>query len=153
MNRKHLVAAAAATALAMICAEAQTPKPEDQLKLRKAAYSLMGYTFGSLSAMAEGKRPFNKEEAARNAELLAQLATVPKGMFGEGSDKGETRAKPEIWQKRADFDAKMDKMVQETGKLAQAARAGDQAALKKAASDVDSACASCHDEYRTKRRG
>ena len=132
-------------------AEAQTPKPEDQIKLRKAAYSLMGYTFGSLSAMADGKRTFNAEEAARNADLLAKLATVPKGFFGEGSDKGETRAKPEIWTSRADFDAKMDKMVQETARLSQATR--DAGTLKKAVQDVDAACSACHEDYRVKRRG
>jgi len=154
MNRKHLAAAVAAASLAMLSAEAQTPKPEDQVKLRKAAYSLMGYTFGSMAAMAEGKRPFAKDEAARNAELLAHLATIPKGFFGEGSDKaGETRARPEIWTKRADFDGKMDKMVQETAKLAQVAKGGDQAAFKKAVADVDSACSGCHEDYRVKRRG
>ena len=141
-----LVACAAA-------AEAQTPKAEDQIKLRKAAYSLMGYTFGSLDAMANGKRPFNAEEATRNAELLAKLATIPKGFFGEGSDKGETRAKPEIWTSRADFDGKMDKMVQETAKLAQAVRGADAAGLKKAVQEVDSSCSACHDDYRVKRRG
>ena len=153
MNRKYLAAAVAAS-VALAPAVAQTPKAEDQVKLRKAAYSLMGYTFGSLNGMASGKRPFNKDEATRNAELLAQLATIPKGFFGEGSDKAaETRARPEIWTKRADFDGKMDKMVQETGKLAQATRTGDQAAFKKAVSDVDSSCSGCHDDFRVKRSG
>jgi len=152
MTRTLLVATLAALA-SLSPALAQTPKPEDQLKLRKAAYSLMGYTFGSLDAMASGKRPMNKEEATRNAELLAQLATIPKGFFGEGTDKGETRAKPEIWTNRADFDQKMDRMVKETGQLAQAARSGDAATLKKAVQDVDAACAACHDDYRVKRRG
>ena len=153
MTKSHLLALAAAAAFAT-AVHAQTPKPEDQIKLRKAAYTLMGYTFGSLDAMANGKRAITQEEAARNAELLAKLATIPKGFFGEGSDKGaETRAKPEIWTSRADFDAKMDKMVQETGRLSQAARTADLAALKKAVQEVDSACSSCHDDYRTKRRG
>jgi cytochrome c556 len=151
MRNKSILAVMAAT-LAMAAAEAQTPKPEDQLKLRKAAYSLMNYSLGTLDAMTAGKRPFNKEEALRNADLLAQLATIPKGFFGEGSDKGETRAKPEVWTNRADFDAKMDKMIQETGKLAQVAKTGDAAAIKKAVHDVDEACAACHEEYRTKRR-
>lgn len=152
MSRKQILVLAAVLAV-MTAAEAQTPKPEDQLKLRKAAYTLMGYTFGSLDAMAGGKRAFNKDEAVRNAELLAQLATIPKGFFGEGSDKGETRAKPEVWTNRADFDVKMDKMVQETGKLPQAARSADVATLKKAVQDVDAACSACHDDYRVKRRG
>jgi cytochrome c556 len=152
MRIKSILVVTAATA-AMAAAEAQTPKPEDQLKLRKAAYSLMNYSLSSIDAMTAGKRPFNKEDALRNAELLAQLATIPKGFFGEGTDKaGETRAKPEVWTNRADFDAKMDKMIQETGKLAQAAKTGDPAIVKKAVHDVDEACTACHDEYRTKRR-
>ena len=152
MSKPQILAFAALFA-AMTAADAQTPKPEDQLKLRKAAYTLMGYTFGSLDAMAGGKRAFNKDEAVRNADLLAHLATIPKGFFGEGSDKGETRAKPEVWTHRADFDAKMDKMVQETAKLSQAARNADLGALKKAVQDVDSSCTACHDDYRVKRRG
>ena len=152
MRIKSILVVTAAT-LAMAAAQAQTPKPEDQLKLRKAAYGLMNYSLGTLDAMTNGKRPFSKEEALRNAELLAQLATIPKGFFGEGTDKvGETRAKPEVWTNRADFDAKMDKMIQETGKLAQAAKTGDPAIVKKAVHDVDEACSACHEEYRTKRR-
>jgi cytochrome c556 len=151
--KKRWIYALAAAGAATLAVQAQAPKPEDQLKLRKAAYSLMGYSFGTLDAMAEGKRPFNKEEAARNAELLAQLATVPKRFFGEGTGEGETRAKPEIWKNRADFDSKMDKMVNETAKLAQVARGGDFEALKKAVHEVDGACTACHDDYRTKRRG
>ena len=48
---------------ATLIAQAQQPKPEDQLKLRKAAYQLMNYSFGGLAAMAEGKRPYAKDDA------------------------------------------------------------------------------------------
>ena len=128
-------------------------KPENQLKLRKSAYSLMGYSFAPLAAMAEGKRPYSKDDAVRAADLLVQVSQVPKSMFGEGTDKvGETRAKPEIWTHRADFDTKMNKMVEEVARLPQIARSGDEAALKKAVHDVDNACNACHDEYRVKRQ-
>lgn len=150
--KKRWILAAVAAGAGLLAAQAQVPKPEDQLKLRKAAYGLMNYSLQGIDAMVEGKRPFNKDDAIRNAELLATLATIPKGFFGEGTDKGETRAKPEIWTNRADFDAKMDKMVNETGKLAQVARGGDAAAIKKAVHDVDAACTACHDDYRTKRK-
>src|SRR5205085_10269232 len=65
----------AAVAGAALLAQAQQPKPEDQLKLRKAAYSLMNYAFGGIAGMAEGKRPYSKDEAIRLADLLAQVAT------------------------------------------------------------------------------
>ena len=135
-----------------IGAEAQQVKPETQIKLRKSAYALMNFNFDAIDQMLEGKRAFNKDEAIRRADAVAVLATQPKEFFGPGTDSaaGETRAKPEIWTKRADFDAKMDKLVQETSKLPQAARA-DRAALKKQMNDVEAACKACHDDYRVKK--
>ncbi len=141
----------AVLALALpFAAEAQTVKPEDQIKLRKSAYALMGYNFASLAAMAQGKKPFNKDEAARNAQLVATLAPVPGQFFGNDTDFGETKAKPEIWKNRSDFDAKMEKMKREAAKLPQVAGAGDMGAFKKQVSDTGAACKSCHDDYREK---
>ena len=149
--KKTAIAAAVAVAATALLAQAQQIKPEDHLKYRKAAYSLLGLHFGSLAAMAQDKKPYNKEEAIRDADFVALVATEPKLHFGEGTDKLEgSKAKPEIWQKRSDFDQKMDKMVSETGKLPQVARNGDLAALKKAVGDTGSACKACHDEYRNK---
>jgi cytochrome c556 len=133
---------------AAFAADAQM-KPEDQIKQRRSGYAVMGYNFASLAAMAQEKKPYNKDEAARNADLVAALCDYMKGFFGEGTDKGETKAKPEIWQKRADFDAKMDKMITEARKLPAAARA-DLPALKKAVADAGAACKACHDDYRAK---
>lgn len=142
------IAAALCLAATAVSVQAQV-KPEDQIKLRKSAYALMGFNFASLGAMAQDKKPYNQQEAVRNADLVATLSDIPRNFFGAGTDKGETKAKPEIWQKRDDFDAKMDKMIAETRKLPQAARA-DLAALKKAVSDTGAACKACHDDYRAK---
>ena len=129
----------------------QQMKAENQVKYRRAAYQLMNLNFANLDAMATDKKPFNRDEAARNAEFVALLATVPKGFFGEGTDK-DTRAKPEIWKNRADFDAKMDKMTGEAAKLPAVVKAGDMAAFKKHVHDLNEACKACHDEYRTKQQ-
>src|SRR6185312_11752142 len=97
MTRHQRFLALAALGVAAFAVHAQSPKPEDQIKLRKAAYDMMGFSFGGINAMAEGKRPYDKDEATRLADLLAQVSMVPRRFFGEGTDKGETRAKPEIW--------------------------------------------------------
>ena len=151
MTSKRLLVLLAAS-LAMTSTLAQSPKPETQIKLRKAAYSLMGYSFGGIAQMAEGKRPYSKDDAVRYADLLAQVCTVPRNFFGDGTDKGETRAKPEIWTHRDDFDEKMENMVNAVAKLPQVARTGDAAALKAAAVKVDDTCDACHKEYRVKQR-
>ena len=144
-------AIAAIALLAAAPALSQNVKPENQIKFRRAAYTIMNLNFSSLEAMVENKKPFNKDEAVRNADIVSLLSSIPKSYFGEGTDK-DTRAKPEIWKNRADFDAKMDKMVTEAGKLPAIARSGDAAALKKQVNDVDEACKACHDEYRAKQR-
>ena len=146
---KRVAIAAAFLAATAFSVQAQQVKVEDQIKYRRAAYTLMGLNFGSLGAMAQDKKPYNQEEATRNADFVAMLSTVPRNYFGEGTDK-DTKAKPEIWSHRADFDAKMDKMVGEAQKLPAAVRAGDMAAFKKQVGDVSSACKACHDEYRLK---
>jgi len=146
--KKSALAVPILAAIALL-AEGQQMKPENQIKYRKAAYQLMNLNFNSLEAMARDKKPFNKDEAARNAEFVALLATVPKDFFGEGSDK-DTKAKPEIWTHRSDFDAKMEKMGAEAAKLPAAVRSGDMAAFKKQVAEVDEACKACHDEYRAK---
>jgi cytochrome c556 len=151
MIPKRVLLLVAASAV-MTTAVAQSLKPETQLKLRKAAYTMMGYSFGSLASMAEGKRPYSKDDAIRYADLLVQVSTVPRLFFGEGTDKGETRAKPEIWTNRKDFDSKMDNMVNEVAKLPQVARNGDVEALKAAVKKVDDTCDSCHTDYRVKQR-
>jgi cytochrome c556 len=145
--------AIAALLLAVIALPAlpQQMKAENQVKYRRAAYQLMNLNFGSLDAMAENKKPFNRDEAARNAEFVALLASVPKGFFGEGTEK-DTRAKPEIWKNRADFDAKMDKMVGEAQKLPAVVKTGDMGAFKKQVHEVGEACKACHDEYRAKQQ-
>jgi cytochrome c556 len=146
--KKTALLAAFAAAIATFAADAQQMKPEDQLKQRQAGYRVLGYNFGSLAAMAQDKKPYNKEEAIRNANLAAAIADYPRNFFGEGTDKGETKAKPEIWQKRSDFDGKMDKMITAVKALPQAA--GDPAALKQAVADAGAACKACHDDYRAK---
>lgn len=146
---KKTLTAALVLAATAFPATAQQVKLENQIKYRRAAYTLMNLNFGSLNAMAEEKKPFNREEAQRNADFVAMLSTVPKGYFGEGTDK-DTKAKPEIWAHRPDFDAKMDKMVTEAGKLPAVVRTGDMTAFKKQVDVVGAACKACHDDYRAK---
>ena len=125
-------------------------KPEDQVKQRRAGMAIIGYNFASLAAMAQDKKPYNKDEAARNADLVVALSEYPKHFFVDGTDNvGGTKAKPDIWKKRADFDDKMGKMAAEVKKLPQAART-DLAALKGAVGDAGKACKACHDDYREK---
>ena len=84
--------------LLSVGAQAQFAKPEDAIKYRKAGFTLTATHFGRLGAIAQGKVPFDAKAAAESADVLAVVSKLPFTAFVEGSDKGETRAKPEIWK-------------------------------------------------------
>lgn len=142
-----LMTAFAAITLALPAA-AQFAKPEDAIKYRKASLSVMGTHFGRVAAMATGKAPYDAKAAAENADIAAAMSKLPWAAFTEGSDKGETRAKPEIWKDSAKFKEAGDKMQAELAKLAVAAKAGNVDALKTAFGPAASTCKGCHDNFR-----
>ena len=150
MKKLILMPCAFFAAGAMTSAHAQFAKAEDAIKYRKSALTVMGTHFARMGAMVQGKVPFDAKVAAENAEIVATLSKLPWGAFGEGTDQGDTKAKPEIWKDTAKFKAAADKLQVEAGKLAQAAQSGKEDAIKAAFSATGGACKSCHDDFRNK---
>ena len=140
-----LAAVAAATALP---ASAQFAKPEDAVKYRKASLTVMGAHFSRVGAMASGRVPFDAKVAAENADLVATLAKLPWAAFPEGTDKGDTRAKPEIWKDADKFKEAADKLQAESLKLQAAAKTGNLDAIKTAFAATGASCKACHDTFR-----
>ncbi|MEY4978967.1 MAG: hypothetical protein RLZZ352_1237 [Pseudomonadota bacterium] len=142
------LALAAVAATLSVPAMAQFQKPEDAIKYRKAAFTVMGAHFSRVGAMANGRVPFDAAVAADNAALAETLSKLPWAAFGAGTDKGETRAKPEIWAEQAKFSAAADKMQAELTKLSAAAKTGNLDAVKTAFGAAGQTCKACHDAYR-----
>jgi len=142
-----LVAAAMGLALAMP-ASAQFAKPEDAIKYRKSVMTIMVTHFGRVAGMAAGKIPFDAKVAADNAAIAETMSKLPWAAFGEGTDKGETRAKPEIWSDAAKFTEAREKLMAEMTKLAAATKTGNQDAIKAAVGATGGACKGCHDAFR-----
>ena len=150
MKKTIIYIAAISASLLSFGAAAQFAKPEDAIKYRKAALTVTGAHFGRLGAMAQGKVPFDAKTAADNAEIVANMAKLPWAAFGEGTDVGETKAKPEIWKQGAKFKEAADKFQAESVKLAAAAKTGKEDAFKTAFTATAGTCKSCHDDFRAK---
>ena len=148
MKKTVAVLALLAGVVSALPAQAQFAKPEDAIKYRKAGFTLMAAHFGRLGAMAQGKVPFDAKVAADNADVLATVAKLPWTAFGEGTDKGETRAKPEIWKEAAKFKEAADKNQAEITKLVAAAKTGNLDNLKAAFGSAAPTCKACHDNFR-----
>jgi cytochrome c556 len=143
-----MVAAGLATFAVSLPAAAQFAKPEDAIRYRRAAFTLMSTHFGRVAAMANGRVPFDAKAAADNAELATIMSKLPYAGFVEGTDKGETRAKPEIWTEMDKFRGLASKMQDEMAKLNVVAKTGNVDAIKAAVGETGKACKACHDTYR-----
>ena len=130
MKRLFLAMAAIASLGTALPAAAQFAKPEDAIKYRKAAFTVMAAHFGRVAAMANGRIPFDAKAAADNAEIATMMSKLPYAGFVDGTDKGDTKAKPEIWTERDKFNAAATKMQDEMVKLNAAAKTGDVAVIK-----------------------
>ena len=86
-----------------------------------------------------------------SAATIARLAARTPTWFpaGTGSNVGNTGAKPEIWQKPADFVAKDRAMQLAAAAFDGAARSGNMAAIQARFSDLAKTCKACHDSYRS----
>jgi len=147
--RTTMTLAAAVLAMATaLPAAAQFAKPEDAIKYRKAVFTVMSTHFGRVAAMANGRAPFDAKVAAESAEIATTMSKLPFVALLPGTDKGETRAKPEIWTDLDKVKLLAGKMQEEMVKLNAAAKTGNIDSIKAAAGDTGKACKACHDDYR-----
>jgi cytochrome c556 len=143
----RILGALAAVALSATVVMAQNLAP---IKERQETMKKISDDNKVLGTMVKGEAPF---DAAKVSVLLGGWDEKVKKvltLYPDDSKTGEkTRAKPEIWQNKADFDAKMADFA----KAAAAAKAatGSADAFKAAYADLGKACDSCHEKYRAPR--
>ena len=116
---------------------------------RQSLFTLLAMNFGPMGAMAKGEMPWDDKRLqayARDLEAAAGLDLM-RG-FPPGSDKGTTRAKPEIWQNRADFESKLEDLRKAAAELNVAAKGGVKDNIMQKIGAAGKACKACHDEYK-----
>lgn len=148
MKTISMLVVAVATLAVSGQAAAQFAKPEDAIKYRKSALFVMQQHFARVGAMAAGRVPFDAKVAADNAAIAETMSRLPWAAFGEGTDKGDTKAKPEIWKEQAKFKAAAEKMQGEMSKLAAATKTGNLDSVKAAFQATSGSCKACHDDFR-----
>ena len=129
-------------------ANAQFSKADDAIKYRQSALFVMQQNFSRVAAMANGKIPFDAKVAAESATVAEFTSRLPWAAFGEGTEKGDTQAKSEIWKEKTKFNEYANKMQAEMVKLSVAVKTGNLDSIKAAVSATGGSCKTCHDAYR-----
>ncbi len=141
-----------ALAAAVAVSAASLPAMADAVTDRQAAMKEAKQNFKPLVGMVKGKVPFDAAVVKKNAMAIAAALEKARGLFPEGSEKGEkeSRAKPEIWLMKDEFDAAFGKAV----KLAKALEnVQDKAALPAAVMALGGdGCKACHKNFRLPKK-
>jgi cytochrome c556 len=136
----------AVSALAVISGSALADPIADRRAIMKERGGIVG---GQLAPIAKGEKPY--DAAAVMTALQALDANAKKfdvdALFPAGSDQGDTKASPKIWEDMAGFKAAADKFAADVA-AAVAANPQDAAAFQPLFGAIASNCGACHQAYR-----
>ena len=106
---------------------------------------LMKLNGASLADLQAKTKVGNIEAIAVNAETIAMNAQHIPLLFPPGSVTEKSRARPDIWQKRAEFENAAGNLQTLAEKLRDASRAKDSPAVEAMVKDFGKqACGACH---------
>lgn len=136
--------------LAAASAPAAGPSAESVVAARKAGFKKLGGAMKTIRDQLAGGAP-NKQVMVSAAQTMAATAREQAKLFPAGSGPGagvKTDARAAIWTDRATFDAVMNRLIAESGKLATVAGSGDTAAIAAQLKATGGTCAACHKQFR-----
>ena len=118
----------------------------DPVADRQRLMKLNGASWQDAQAKAKAG---NVEAIAVNAETIAINAIHIPTLFPQGSLTDKSNAKPEIWEKRAEFETAAKNLETWAVKLRDAARSKDAQATEAVMKDFGrQACGTCHTPFR-----
>jgi cytochrome c556 len=133
-------------------AAAQTMAPIGSGDVVADRQRLMKLNGASLKDLTDKLKAGQIEAMAVNAETLALNAQHITVLFPKGSKTDKSYAKPEIWDRWAEFEGSAKAMEKLAMAVRDAAAAKDAAATQAAMQDFGrKACGSCHTPFRTPR--
>jgi cytochrome c556 len=134
-------------ALSVIAVTAGAYATQDPIMTRKALMGANGGAAGSGGAMMKGEAAFHPAVAKSVFLTMRAVAYSYGDYFPAGSDTGDTKASPKIWEDPDGFAAALAKFQQDAD-AAVAADVQDLEAFKTAFGQVTGNCKACHDAFR-----
>ena len=150
---KHIgtLLSAAVIGLVISATASAQAKPEQLVKQRQAAMTLIGKYWGPLAGMAQGKAPYDAAVVARNAAFLDALSKMPWDGFAAGTKDVKSAALPAAFTDTAKFKEAQDRLQGEASKLVAVSKSGDEAAVKAQLGAIGKTCGGCHADFREKQ--
>jgi cytochrome c556 len=131
-------------------AQASEYEAEDFIEYRHEVMEAIKGHNKAVKAILQGKVPYNDHLDMHMTSLEALLGTVG-GLFPEGSDFGETKAKDAIWDNPEKFEQSVEKAQQAFVTFKSVVAKGDNRASLDAFKKFGKAsCGNCHKSFKKK---
>jgi len=120
---------------------------EPAIKYRQNVMAAMGGLVGISAGRLRDGLTFGPElpEVARALQAMTRDVAA---LFPEGTDFGETEAKPDVWERPEEFARASQTLRERVDSYLAATAEGDRVAMLKAFKAVGEACKSCHKDFR-----
>jgi cytochrome c556 len=138
------------TCLALPCTGAQAQSDEAFVLYRQKVMSGNGASMGAIGDILKNKLPY-QNHIVTHAQDIQRISTLIAEAFKKEVTAGKTDAKPEIWKDWEKFAATAKELGEESGKLAEVARAGNMEAIEAQVKKLGDTCSSCHKPFRKPR--
>jgi len=150
VTRASVVVCIAAIAAIAWPVAAQYAKPEDAVKYRKAAFTVMGSHMGRIFAQLKSPTP-NMGVIQSSAQTVETMSKLPWDAFAANTELvTDTKALPALFKNEAKTKDLAQKMQEEVAKLNTVAKTGDAAAIRIQFNAAAKSCDNCHDDFRAK---
>jgi cytochrome c556 len=127
------------------------PTAQEIVAARQAAFHLSGAAMGNMRAAIE--RDADPKSQAYAARGVARWAKALPTLFPDSTASvTPSRARPEIWVAKADFEAKAAAYAAAAERLAEVAASGDKQAFAAQHRATAATCKACHDLYQVPQR-
>ena len=120
---------------------------DDPIATRKQLMQSNGASAGAAQAMIKGEIPFDARVAMAALQNFEAVGYSFGDYFPPGSDQGDTRASPKIWEEMAEFQQYLADF-REDAAAGIAAKPETLEAFQTAMGAVGENCQRCHEEFR-----
>jgi cytochrome c556 len=150
MRTERTIATMSAAALAALVLTGLVSRADDHQKLPPGPitdrHELMEGVGEDAEDIGDALKAGKPADTAAPAQRIAGAADRFLTLFPPGSEDPNSRAKPEIWTKRTEFDKLGGELKTAANDLAEAAKSGGD--VKKASGNLFKACKGCHTQFR-----
>lgn len=119
---------------------------DDPLAARKALFKQMAGAMKEPGQMLKGETPLDLAKVKASLALVAANSEKLGALFPEGSNTGDTAALPKIWESKADFTDRFDKLSKDAS--AAIVSITDMDSFRANMPKVLGNCGACHKVYR-----